>query len=143
MRKRHLAHVLVGALITITPFTATIDARADSYDIGANGNEPRCQNALYAVCLYYGSSTSTAYWPTDKSRSDLAGQHFRANTGTGSGASVKQNSMAMYCNTTQCNSFTGINYGGNFDYEFKHQVGRLHYTSNNNSSLYLGSVNHD
>jgi hypothetical protein len=122
-----------------TALMPAVAANAASRHVGTiAGVETRCNSSAFYLCLYYNSSTTTAWWGTASNVSDLAGHNFRSGTGAGSGEAVKNNAAAASCDTGtsgKCYIFFNSNYCGNYDYLNGQETGQLSYTYNEDASV--------
>ncbi|GAB3976839.1 hypothetical protein GCM10029978_064860 [Actinoallomurus acanthiterrae] len=138
MFRYRLVRVLIAGLIVATPFAVTTPAKAAGfkYFIGVSGSEPRCKDAWYEACLYWGGSIKNAFWPANDSWSDLSDHYFWSGTGVGEGMNVMNGAGAMFCGIpSECRSYYYADYNGNYDYENSYEVGALHYTSGHSGSI--------
>jgi len=127
----------VGVTAALMP--AGVAANAAGRHVGTiAGVERRCNASRYTLCLYYNSSTTTAYWGTSGNVSNLVNARFFSGTGAGSGLGVKNNAAAASCDllsSGKCYVFFNSNYSGNYDYLNGQETGKLSYTYNENASV--------
>jgi len=142
--KRRLGGLLGGAAVATAAGIAAalmpaVAANAAGHHVGTiAGVESRCNSSAYTLCLYYNSSTTTAYWGTSSNVSNLVNDTFFSGTGAGSGQAVKNNAAAASCDllsSGKCYIFFNSNYGGNYDYLNGQETGQLYYTYNEDASV--------
>lgn len=142
-RKRAFTRAMAttSSLLTmgfLAPIVTAAPAQALTNVGTINGVETRCNNSSYYLCLYYNSTMTTAWWGTSTSVSDLANARFFANTGAGSGLTVKNNAAAVSCDassTSICYVFFNSGYSGPTDWLYGQHSGRLVETYNDNASV--------
>ncbi|MDD9378096.1 hypothetical protein M8Z33_15825 [Streptomyces sp. ZAF1911] len=134
------------ALLAVTTAPAAADEywkphhRSSGNAHSSNCYVPGVQGSM-PMCLFWHNSGSQAVWAEEGSTYDLAGERFRAGTGSGSGQLVKNNATAMevrYYQGVGGTVWFNSGYAGNWDYAYDGEGGPLYYTWNENASTMVG-----
>ena len=137
VRRRLAGAIIAATLGGATALAIPASANAAGHYIGTDGAEARCNASPYLLCLYY-STFSSAYWGTSGNDTNLGDNHFFSGTGSGAGQVVRNNAARMHCDyyvPNQCFSYYNTNYGGNYDWEYWHDIGTLYFTWNDEASV--------
>ncbi|ALO10549.1 hypothetical protein AQF52_4955 [Streptomyces venezuelae] len=141
---------LTGALavfaLSTSPASATGEYWNPNHRSTGNANSSKCHVpgtwGSMPMCLFWHHTGTQAVWAQEGSWSDLAGERFRAGTGTGSGDLVKNNATAMEVQYRQGRGGTvwfNSGYKGNWDWARDGEGGPLYYTWNENAATMVGT----
>ncbi|MFF1833628.1 hypothetical protein ACFVXE_05400 [Streptomyces sp. NPDC058231] len=148
--KRRIFAVALGALafgaLSTAPASATGEYWNPNHRSSGNARSSKCYvpgvQGSMPMCLFWYHTGTQAVWAQEGSWSDLAGQRFRENSGTGSGSYVKNDATAMEVEYAQGRGGTiwfNSGYKGNWDWAKDGEGGPLYYTYNDDAATMVGT----